>query len=320
MADAQAKYDLTGKRVWIAGHRGMVGSALVRRLEREDCELLTVSRDQLDLRDPSAVRNWLSAEKPDAVFLAAARVGGIMDNATLPADFLRDNLMIAGSVIPAAADAGVEKLVFLGSSCIYPREAAQPISESALLTGPLEETNRAYAVAKIAGLELASAYRMQFGCDFVSAMPTNLYGPNDNFDLETSHVMPALMVKALKAKAAGKQSLTIWGSGRPRREFLHVDDCADGLVHILKHYSDGAPINLGTGQDIAIADLAKLIMNLVGLTGEVITDPTRPDGTLVKRLDVSRLSALGWDASIDLNDGIQGVLDWINANPQAVAQ
>lgn len=311
-------YDLSGKKVWVAGHRGMVGSALVRRLEREDCEVLTVGRDVVDLCDPAATLSWMKRTKPHAVFLAAARVGGILDNSERPADFLRDNLMIASSVIPAAADIGVEKLLFLGSSCIYPKEAPQPLTEDALLTGPLEPTNEPYAVAKIAGLKLAEGYRRQFGHDFISAMPTNLYGPGDNFDLRTSHVLPALIAKALIARDQGSPNLEIWGSGRARREFLHVDDCADALVHVMMRYSAPEPINVGTGEDIPILELAHLVMRIVGLDGKVLNDESLPEGTLVKRLDVSRINRLGWHAKITLEDGIRSTLAWIEENPSAL--
>lgn len=313
-------YAISGKRIWVAGHRGMVGSALVRRLESEECVVLTVDRQVVDLRDPSSTLSWLKANKPDAVFLAAARVGGILDNSQRPADFLRDNLMIAGSVIPAAAETGVEKLVFLGSSCIYPKEAKQPLTEDALLTGALEPTNEPYAVAKIAGLKLAEAYRRQFGHDFVSAMPTNLYGPGDNFNLRTSHVLPALIAKALFAKRAGRADIEIWGSGKARREFLHVDDCADALVHVMQTYSSPEPINIGTGVDISILELAQLIMRIVGLDGTVLYDETLPEGTLVKRLDVSNLTSSGWQASISLEEGIRSTIAWLKQNPSALEQ
>ena len=304
MTDA---YDLTGKRVWVAGHRGMVGAALVRRLADEPCTVLTADRSAVDLRDPAKVQAWMEAERPQAVFLAAAKVGGILANATYPAAFLYDNLMIAANVIHAAHLTGVEKLVFLGSSCIYPREAAQPISEDTLLTGPLEPTNEAYAIAKIAGLKLAEAYRREHGCDFVSAMPTNLYGPGDNYDLQTSHVLPAILRKVMEAKAKGAGEIEVWGTGTPRREFMHVDDCADALVHILKHYSAAEPVNLGCGEDISILDLTRLVMRVVDYDGEIRLDTSKPDGTPLKRLDTSRLTALGWRPSIALEDGIAAV-------------
>lgn len=302
---AEPVYSLAGKRVWVAGHRGMVGAALVRRLEREDCEIVTAGREALDLRDGAEVADWMARTRPQAVFLAAAKVGGILANDSRPAEFLYDNLMIAANVIHAAHRVDVEKLLFLGSSCIYPRLAPQPIPEDALMTGPLEPTNEWYALAKIAGVKLCQAYRRQHGRDFVSAMPTNLYGPGDNYDLETSHVLPALIRKAHEARISGSDRLVIWGSGTPRREFLHVDDCADALVHLMRVYSDEAPINIGTGSDIPIIELARLIMRVVGMDGAVETDPTKPDGTPRKLVDSSRLRALGWSPRITLEEGIR---------------
>ncbi|ACJ01371.1 GDP-L-fucose synthase [Rhodospirillum centenum] len=307
-------FRLQGRRVWVAGHRGMVGSAVVRRLAAEDCETLTVGRDRLDLRDGAAVERWLAETRPEVVVLAAARVGGILANARQPADFLYDNLAIAGSVIHAAFRQGVAKLLFLGSSCIYPKLAPQPIPETALLTGPLEPTNEGYAIAKIAGIRLCEAYRRQHGCDFISAMPTNLYGPNDNFHPENSHVLPALLRKVHEAKAAGRETVELWGSGRPRREFLHVDDLADACVHLLRHWSDERTVNVGTGTDIAIAELAALIAEVVGWHGRFVYDPTKPDGTPRKLLDVSRLTALGWTARIPLRDGIAATSRWYLEN------
>lgn len=300
---AELPYSLAGKRVWVAGHSGMVGAALVRRLAREDCEVLTVARDELDLTDQRAVLGWVHNHRPQAVFMAAARVGGILANSTRPVEFLRDNLLIETAVFTAAESAGVEKLLFLGSSCIYPRDAVQPITEDALLTGPLEPTNEWYAIAKIAGIKLAQAYRAEYHCDWISAMPTNLYGPGDNYDPQGSHVLPALIRKVHEARLAGAP-VTIWGSGTPRREFLHVDDCADACVHLIKGYSDPAPVNVGTGEDIAIADLARLVMDVIGHQGELLTDPSKPDGTPRKLLDCSQLTALGWKASIPLREGI----------------
>jgi GDP-L-fucose synthase len=293
--------------VWVAGHRGMVGSALCRRLAQEPCTVLTVDRRDVDLRRQAEVEAWLEAERPDAVFIAAAKVGGIVANDRHPAAFLYDNLMIEANVIDAARRVDVDKLVFLGSSCIYPKYAEQPIREDALLTGPLEPTNEWYAVAKIAGLKLCQAYRREYGCDFVAAMPTNLYGLEDNFDLESAHVLPALLRKAHAAKRAGADRLEIWGSGTPRREFLHADDCADALVFIMRHYSDHAPINVGCGEDIAIADLARLVMAVVGLDAELVFDCSKPDGTPRKLLDTSRLRALGWRPGIALREGIAQV-------------
>jgi GDP-L-fucose synthase len=300
-------YSLAGKRVWVAGHRGMVGAALVRRLRAERCEILCAGRDVVDLTRQTEVEAWMAEARPQAVFLAAARVGGILANDSYPADFLYDNLMIEANVMEAARRTGVEKLLFLGSSCIYPREAPQPIGEGALLTGPLEPTNEWYAIAKIAGIKLVQSYRRQHGCDFVSAMPTNLYGPGDTYDLHASHVIPALLLKADRARRAGERDLAIWGSGCPRREFLHVDDCADALIHLMKKWSDPAPVNVGTGEDVTIAELARIVMRVVGLDGEVLTDPTKPDGTPRKLLDVSRLASLGWRASIPLENGLRAV-------------
>ena len=297
-------FALDGKRVWVAGHGGMVGQALLRRLEREPCFVLTAPRS-VDLRDQGAVHEWFAANRPDAVILAAARVGGIMANAERPAEFLYDNIAIAANVIHAAHLHDVSKLLFLGSSCIYPKHAEQPIREDALLTGPLEPTNEAYAIAKIAGLKLAAAYRAQYGRDFISIMPTNLYGPGDNWDPASSHVVPALIRKAHEAKLAGDNSFTIWGSGTPRREFLHVDDLADACVMLLQRYSDDAPINVGSGDDIAIADLARLIADVVGFEGDIETDTSKPDGTPRKLMDNSRLAAMGWQPRIDLRDGLR---------------
>ncbi len=296
-------YELAGKRIWVAGHRGMVGGALVRRLASENCEVITVCRDELDLTDQRAVLGWTHNNRPQAVLLAAARVGGILANDSRPVEFLRDNLLIETAVLAASESVGVEKLLFLGSSCIYPKHADQPITEEALLTGPLEPTNEWYALAKIAGIKLAEAYRRQYGCDFISAMPTNLYGPGDNFDLAASHVMPALIRKVHEAKASGGE-VVVWGSGTPRREFLYVDDCADACIHLLQHYSDALHINVGTGSDIAIIELTRLVMEVVGYDGPVVTDPSKPDGTPRKLLDTARLTALGWSPKTQLRDGI----------------
>ncbi|MEL7027658.1 MAG: GDP-L-fucose synthase [Pseudomonadota bacterium] len=305
-----APYALAGKRVWIAGHRGMVGAALARRLEREDCDLLTASRAELDLRRQSDVEAWAADRRPDAVFLAAATVGGIVANDSYPADFLYDNLIIEANIIEAARRTGAEKLVFLGSSCIYPKFAPQPIPEDALLTGPLEPTNEWYAVAKIAGIKLCQAYRRQHGCDFISAMPTNLYGPEDNFDLETSHVIPALLRKAHEAKAAGREDLEIWGSGEPRREFLYVDDCADALVFLMQTYSGADHVNVGSGVDVTIAELARAVMGVVGLNGEVTHDRSKPDGTPRKLMAADRLRAMGWRPKVSLEEGLALAYGW----------
>jgi GDP-L-fucose synthase len=306
-------YDLAGKRVWVAGHRGMVGSALVRRLEREGCEVLTAGREDADLTRQTETEAWMAESKPQAVFLAAATVGGIMANDTRPAEFIYDNLMIEANIIHAAWRCGVEKLLFLGSSCIYPKFAPQPMAEDALLTGELEPTNQWYAVAKIAGIKLCQAYRRQYGCDFISAMPTNLYGPNDNFDLASSHVLPALIAKAHAAKMSGASALEVWGTGKPRREFLHVDDAADACVFLMKHYSAEGHINVGTGSDIPIGELAALICEIVGYTGGIAYLADKPDGTPVKRLDVSALAKLGWSARIGLREGIGETWRWYRA-------
>jgi GDP-L-fucose synthase len=307
---AQARFHLAGRRVWVAGHRGMVGSALVRRLPRADCALLTVAREECDLRDQAAVARWLAEARPDVVVVAAARVGGILANAASPAAFLYDNLMIEANVIEAAYRIGVQKLLFLGSSCIYPRLAPQPIREEYLLDGPLEPTNQWYAVAKIAGIKLCQAYRRQYGCDFISAMPANLYGPGDNFDLLSGHVVPALIARMHAAKAAGAAEVEIWGTGRPRREFLHVDDLADACLHLLKVYSAEVPINVGCGADLSIAELAEKVRAVVGFKCRLHFDPGRPDGTPQKLLDVSRLSALGWRARISLDEGLADTYRW----------
>lgn len=282
----------------------MVGSALLRRLEREDCTLLVADRGALDLTDSYSVRNWVEQNRPQAVFLAAAKVGGILANDSFPADFIYQNLMIEANIIEAAYRFAVEKLVFLGSSCIYPKNAPQPITEDALLTGPLEQTNEWYAIAKIAGIKLAQAYRKQHSCDFISAMPTNLYGPKDNFDLLSSHVVPALIRKAHEAKTQGADKLVIWGTGAPLREFLHVDDCADACVFLMQNYSDDQHVNVGSGCEISILDLAKMISGIVGYQGEISTDTSKPDGTARKLMSVAKLSAMGWTATIALEDGI----------------
>ncbi len=305
-----APYPLGGRRVWVAGHRGMVGAALVRRLAHEDCEILTVDRAEVDLRRQSEVEDWLAETRPQAAVVAAATVGGIQANDSRPAEFIYDNLAIEANIIHAAWRCGVEKLLFLGSSCIYPRDAAQPMTEEALLTGPLEATNQWYAVAKIAGLKLCQAYRRQYGCDFISAMPANLYGPGDNFDLASSHVVAALMRKAHEARIAGDDSLAVWGSGRPRREFLYVEDLADALVFLLQTYSGEAHVNVGAGKDIVISELAALIAEVVGFAGGLTFDPGKPDGTPRKLLDVSRLSELGWSPSTGLRDGLAQTYRW----------
>jgi GDP-L-fucose synthase len=304
MSVADRAFRLDGKRIYVAGHGGMVGQALLRRLEREDCDVLTADRS-LDLRDQQATFAWFEQHRPDAAVIAAAKVGGIAANDTQPARFLYDNLAIATNTIEGARRAGVAKLLFLGSSCIYPRDAAQPIAEEALLTGPLEPTNEWYAIAKIAGVKLCQAYRREYGCDFISAMPTNLYGPGDNYDPETAHVLPALIGKANEAKRSGADELTVWGTGRPRREFLHVDDLADALVLLLRAYSDAAPVNIGSGEEVTIAELATLIAQVAGFSGRISFDASRPDGTARKLLYCSRIEALGWRPSIPLRRGIE---------------
>jgi GDP-L-fucose synthase len=303
-AGSGAPYALAGKRVWVAGHRGMVGAALVRRLTKESCKLLTADRGTLDLTKQDAVERWMADAQPQAVFVAAAKVGGILANDSYPAEFLYENLAIEANIVHAAWQAGVEKLLFLGSSCIYPRLADQPILEESLLSGPLEPTNEWYAIAKIAGIKLCQAYRRQYGCDFISAMPTNLYGPGDNYDLETSHVLPALIRKSHEAKVRGDERIVIWGTGTPRREFLHVDDCADALVHLMKVYSQPGHINVGSGEDLAVIDLARLVAEVVGFQGEIVSDPSKPDGTLRKLMSGEKLSALGWRPRIGLREGI----------------
>ncbi len=310
MSDGEAPYSLKGKRIWVAGHNGMVGSALVRRLAREECTILTAPRRDYDLRRQGEVETFLAKARPQAVFLAAARVGGIVANDSRPASFLYDNLLIAANIIEAARTSGVEKLLNLGSTCVYPKFAPQPIPENALLSGPLEPTNQWYAVAKIAAIKLCDAYRRQYGCDFISAMPTNLYGPNDNFDLEASHVIPALIAKIVRAKDDGAKEVVVWGTGTPRREFLHVDDCADALVHLMKHFSGEGPVNVGVGEDLTIAELAKLIAGVAKFSGRIVFDPSRPDGTPRKLVDVSRLNLLGWSAGIPLADGIAQTYAW----------
>ncbi len=306
-------------KVFVAGHRGMVGCAIVRRLEADGFErIITRSSRELDLRDQLAVTSFFEIERPDFVFLAAARVGGILANDSYPADFLYDNMMIAGNIIHASYRHGVRKLLNLSSSCIYPKHAEQPLKEEYLLTGPLEPTNRAYAIAKIAAIELCDSYRRQHGSDFMSAMPTNLYGPFDNFDLVTSHVLPALLRKIHDATVHGHRNVEVWGSGQPLREFLHVDDLADACLFMMNHVSEPGPINVGTGRDISIRSLAELIAEIVGFEGEFMFDATKPDGTPRKLMDVSKLSTLGWKATIDLRQGIQSTYQWYIRNHMPV--
>jgi GDP-L-fucose synthase len=313
---SEGVFSLRNKRVWVAGHRGMVGAALVRRLAREGCEILTADRAALDLTRQRESEAWIADSRPEVVFLAAARVGGILANDSYPADFLYENIMIEANVMRACASGGVAKLLFLGSSCIYPKVAPQPMTENALLTGPLEPTNEAYAIAKIAGVKLAQALRRQNGVDFICAMPTNLYGPGDNFDLQSSHVLPALIRKAHEAKLAHAEEMVVWGSGTPRREFLHVDDCADALIHMVGAYSAAEHLNVGTGVDIAIADLARIVCEVVGFDGRIVPDPSKPDGTPRKLLDVSRLHQTGWRHRIGLREGIASTYEWFRSQPR----
>jgi GDP-L-fucose synthase len=302
---ASIPFELKGKTVFVAGHRGMVGGALVRRLAREDVELLTAGRRELDLRNQAAVFDWFACKAPQVVFLAAAKVGGIVANNTLRAEFLYDNLAIAANVIQAAHQNGAEKLMFLGSSCIYPKLAPQPMREDSMLTGPLEPTNEPYAIAKIAGVKMVEAYRSQYGSDYINVMPTNLYGPGDNYHPEYSHVVAALIRRFHEAKLAGLPNVVVWGTGTPRREFLYVDDMADACVHLMKTYSGMDMVNIGTGEDISIADFARVVAATVGYAGSISYDTSRPDGTPQKLLDVGRLNALGWRAQTSLENGIR---------------
>lgn len=310
MAPSSPRFALAGKRIFVAGHRGMVGSALVRRLAGEQAGILTADRDELDLTRQAEVEAWMQEHKPQVVVIAAARVGGILANSTQPVEFLTENLLIELNLIHAAHAVGVEKLLLLGSSCIYPRDCPQPIREDYLLTGPLEPTNAAYALAKIAGVELCRAYHRQYGANFICAMPTNLYGPGDNFDLVSSHVLPALLRKMHDATVTGAAEVTIWGSGTPRREFMHVDDLADACVFLLHHYARAEPINVGWGRDISIADLATAIAQLVGFSGRLRFDNAQPDGVSRKLLDTTRLSTLGWRPQITLQQGLERTLAW----------
>ena len=302
---ARVPYELKGKTVYVAGHRGMVGSALLRRLAQEDVELLTAGSDALDLRDQAAVFRWFGEKRPQVVLLAAAKVGGIVANDMLRGEFLYDNLAIAANVIHAAHLSGVDKLLFLGSSCIYPKLAPQPLREDCMLTGALEPTNEPYAIAKIAGIKLVETYRSQYGSDFISVMPTNLYGPGDNYHPEYSHVVAALIRRFHEAKQADDADVVVWGTGTPRREFLHVDDLADACIHLMKNYSSAELINIGTGEDITIAEFAQVVAAVIGYGGAIRFDPSRPDGTPRKLLDVSRLAKLGWRARTPLEEGIR---------------
>lgn len=307
-------YTLRSKRVWVAGHRGLVGSAIVRRLQEENCEIVTAPRESVDLRRPDQLERWLRDARPQAVFLAAARVGGIHANNSRPAEFIYDNLAIQTVVVEACRRANVEKLLLMGSSCIYPRLAPQPIPETALLTGPLEPTNEWYAVAKIAGIKLGQAYRRQYGCDIISVMPTNLYGPGDNFDRMQSHVVPALILKAHEAKLARAPSMEVWGTGAVRREFLYVDDAADGMVFLMKNYSEEAIVNIGAGRDFPIIDLVEMVCRTVGFDGTLRFDSSRPDGVPRKIVDVSLINRLGWGAKTSMPEGLALTYRWFLDN------
>ncbi|MFB0689977.1 GDP-L-fucose synthase family protein [Agrobacterium pusense] len=307
-------YSLSGKRVWVAGHRGMVGSAIARSLASEDCEIIVADRQKLDLTRQEEVQQFLSNEKPHAVVMAAAKVGGILANDTMPADFIYQNLVMEANVIEASFRNCVEKLLFLGSSCIYPKYASQPIREEALLTGPLESTNEWYAIAKIAGVKLCQAYRKQYRADFISVMPTNLYGPRDNFDLMSCHVVPALIRKAHDAKIRNLDRLRIWGSGTPRREFLYSEDCADAVVFVLKHYSEAEHINIGFGSDISIIELARLVCDVVGFKGDIELDTSKPDGTPQKLLSSEKLLSMGWRPKTSIEVGLAKSYEWFISN------
>ncbi len=296
----------------------MVGSAIVRRLSSEECQILKTTRAELDLRDQGNVNAWMAKHRPDVVVVAAAKVGGILANNTQPAEFLYDNLMIETNLVRAAHEVGVEKLLFLGSSCIYPKLAAQPMAEDALLTGALEPTNEWYAIAKIAGIKLCQAYRRQYGCEFISAMPTNMYGQNDNFDLATSHVLPALLVKVHQAKMTHKSTIEVWGSGAPLREFMHADDCADALVFLIENYSGESHINVGTGEEVSIRELAETICDVVGFDGDLTFDRTKPDGTPRKLMDSGRLRSMGWSPRIKLREGIEATYRWYLDNQRII--
>ena len=313
-SEAAEIFPLAGKRIWVTGHLGMVGSAIVRRLGGEGCEILTAGRDDVDLTRQEEVEGWTRENRPDAIIIAAAKVGGILANATYPADFIYENLMIEANLVQAAHNADVHRLLFLGSSCIYPKFASQPMSECALLTGALEPTNEWYAVAKIAGIKLCEAYRRQHGRHYISAMPTNLYGPGDNFDPEASHVVPGLIRKMDDAKRNGSKEVTLWGTGTPKREFLHVDDMADACIFLLAHYDDASHINVGVGEDISIRALAEMVRAVVDFGGELHFDSERPDGTPRKLMDVNRLTALGWRARIGLREGLRQTYDWYRDN------
>ena len=312
-------FELSGRKVWVAGHRGMVGSALLRRLARENCDVVAAGRRELDLSRQLDVESFVGDHKPDAIIVAAAKVGGILANSSYPADFIFDNLQIATNIIGAAHRHDVKKVTYLGSSCIYPKLAPQPMAEDALLTGPLEPTNEWYAIAKIAGIKLCMAFRKQYGRDYISCMPTNLYGPNDNFDLNSSHVLPALIAKAHAAKLANAKAFPIWGSGAPFREFMHVDDCADAIVFLTKYYSGDSHINVGTGEEVSIRALAEAVKAAVGLEADLVFDATKPDGSPRKLMDAGRLHALGYRHKISLQEGIAATYAWYRDNELAEA-
>lgn len=320
MADHPKFYPLSGKRVWVSGHKGMVGSAIVRRLESIDCEVITARRQDLDLLAQPDVNQWVKTEKPDTVIIAAAKVGGIYANNEYPADFLYQNMMIASNVIHASHLADVSKLLFLGSSCIYPKFADQPIAEATLLTGALEPTNEWYAVAKIAGIKLCEAYRRQYGRDFISAMPTNLYGPGDNYHPENSHVIPALIRKIHAAKASEAGTVEVWGTGQVKREFMHADDCADAVIHVLEHYSDNEHINIGVGEDISIQNVARRLMEIAEYEGEIVNNTSMPDGTPRKLMSNQKLKDMGWRPSMSLESGLQQAYEWYEQNLGHVRQ
>lgn len=311
-------YLLKDKKVWVAGHNGMVGSTLVKKIKDLGSDVITVSKEDLDLRDQNSTRQWIYKNKPEVIFIAAAKVGGIWANNIYPTSFLYDNLMIEANIIEAAAKVGVEKLMLLGTGCIYPKLTEQPVQESSLLTGPLEPTNEWYAIAKIAGIKLCQAYKQQFGLNFITAMPTNLYGPNDNFDLATSHVLPALMHKIHLAKNQNANNVTVWGTGKPRRELMHVDDCADALIHVMENYDEIEPINIGTGEDMSIQYIAELVAEIIGWNGEFVYDKSKPDGTLRKVLSVDKLRKLGWQHKIHPREGIKQVYDWFLENEERI--
>lgn len=308
------QYSLNNKKIFVAGHNGLVGSSLCERLKDESCEVLTAARKDLDLRDQAAVKHWMNEHKPDAIIIAAAKVGGIQANINAPAEFLYDNLMIEANIIHSAYETGVEKLLFLGSSCMYPREAPQPLKPEYLLSGAFEPTNAPYALAKMAGVELCRTYRKQYGCDFISAIPCNLYGPRDNFDPVTSHVIPALIRKIHEAKEAGKSELELWGTGSPLREFLYIDDLADGLIHLLKNYSGAEPVNIGSGQEVSIKELAGVISGVIGYDGAIVFNPEKPDGMPRKIMDSEYLRTSGWSPSVDLSSGIRQTYNWFLDN------